>query len=338
MATIDWTGFPVRVDACLGRPQALAFLDWHGSGWESGRYFAQEEYLEWRAVHDEDGNLCRVELTTELGAYWRSLAAYEPEETLELVAEFAGEARVPPEAIYGQLDPFGAEPNEREEAFVQTMLPPGEDSGPDPSPYNNGEKAICCMIQPSNILFAAVKLLWCAARPRVVEGDSGHFRPMNAAEAIPLMSEAATQGRNSDPVLVERLGRLAYEGRQVGLDDPPGIYFQDVEHGRLLLPDGSPVPRDWFSFQRGLGSDEGPDNRARFQRLVFEAPQDQDLAISDLTDAATEAPVRFGGQVAELVQLAAFIRVSPPGQVDQKLAGSLDCNGISAAYERFTEV
>lgn len=47
-----------------------------------------------------------------------------------------------------------------------------------------------------------------------------------------LLGAAAVGGRGSDPVLVERVGRLAFEGCRVGLADPVGVYIQAVELGR----------------------------------------------------------------------------------------------------------
>jgi hypothetical protein len=58
------------------------------------------------------------------------------------------------------------------------------------------------------------------------------------------------------------------------------------------------VPAAWF--RRGRGR----------QRLVLQCPEDSGLAVSDLVDVATEQSLRHGGQVAELVQITARIRVS----------------------------
>lgn len=337
----DWTGFPVRVAACLSRQQALELLDWNNGGVGQGRAL-QEDYIEWRVVRDEVGRIQRVELTTELSDYWRALAAHAPGETLRLVAEFAGELIVDPSAVYGDLDPTGSgvTPQQREDAFITTMLPPlGV------SPYNNGEKAICCMVQQFNDLRALFRLVVAAARPRVTHDPAtGRVRCMTAAEAIPLVG-AAQQGRSSDPVLVERLTRLAFEGRRVGLDDPVGIYIQDVEHTRLRKPDGSPVPQSWFRFSRGVGSESSSDGRSRYQRLVFEVPEEEpELCVGDLTDAATGQKLVHGGQVAELVQLVVFIRVTEAGMVQadhgpervpQDLPDPFGCRKVSEEWRRF---
>jgi hypothetical protein len=293
----DWTGFPTRVAECLTRAQALRLLDRTRA--------LQEEYVEWRVVRDGD-TIRRVELTTELADYWRVLAAHEPERTLELVAEFAGER---PADVHDGLDP-------------QALLT---------GPYNDGTHAICCMVQRSNTLEALLALAAAATTPRIVRDVvSGRLRCLTCDESIPMFEGAAQLGRSSDPVLVERFGRLAFEGRLVALDDPVGVYIAGVEQTRLRTPDGEPVPSEWFQLTRGG------------QRLVL-APQG--MAVSDLVDVATEQPIRHGGQIAELVQLKLRLRVSEPGVVGSEMpepveleraaADPRDCAEVRRKHEAF---
>ena len=306
----DWTGLPVRVTACLGRSKALRVLDWHRDELNEGGRALQEEYVEWRTVRSDDGRrITRVELTTELPDYWRVLAAHEPETLVGTVAELAGE-EMEPSAVYGDdLDAAGTTPEEREQAFARTMLAP---SGR--SPYNNGERAICCMVQKSNTL-GALALLTAAATCAGVVRDArdGRLRCMTCSEAIPLLDGLGTRGRASDPVLVERLGRLAYEDRLVSFDDPPGVYMQGVQHTRLRTPCGEAIPSDWFHFGRGIGPEVADDGRPRYQRLTFGVPEEAGFDVSDVVDVATEQPLRSGAEIADLVLLAVFFRVGARG-------------------------
>lgn len=301
----DWTGFPVRVATCLSRRRAQELLDWTGKGGDEGRRRLQEEYLEWRVVRGAGDEIRRVELTTELGEYWCVLAAHEPRALLETIAELAGEARVPARAAYGDLDPFARRvtPAQREAAFAVTMLERGA-----LSPYNSGVKAICCMVQPTNTLQGLVSLVAAAGSARRGRDvGTNRWRCLTAAEAIPLFAGVAVEHRASDPLVAERVGRLAFEGRRIALDDPPGVYIQGVEHARLRTPDGEAVPPEWFRFTRGRAP--------RFQRLTFEVPPGQRLSVSDLVDVATGHPIRFGAQIAELVQVVLRLRVGPAGAV-----------------------
>jgi len=310
----------------LGRERAHQLLDWRTSDGDEGRFRHQEEYLEWRVDRDERGRPRRIEMTTEFAAYWQVLASHQPAEAIARVSEFAQET-VQPKAIYSDLDPFGkdATPERRAQAFSQTMLREDTSDLAGLSPYNSGLKAICCMIQPTNTLGALINLVAAAAEPHVVTDAVSHeARFMSGSEAIEVIRRGAAQDcRNSDPVVVERVVRLASEGRLIALDDPIGVYIQGVEHGQLLQPDGSPVPIDWFTFGRGLAADRAPDGRPRHQRLTLAVPPDEGFGLSDLTQSFTGKPITGGAQVAELVKLGVHIRTSAQDVVDVELKPEL---------------
>jgi hypothetical protein len=294
----DWTGLPTRIVGCLGRARALALLD-------ADRRL-QEEYLEWRTVRDPGGAIRRVELTTELRDYWRVLAAHEPERTVDLVGELTGRA-VRPRQLYGVRAPAALSPAARGDAFAATTIARS-------NPLNDGHAGICFMSHRSNDLASLALLVAAAATPCVVrDRASGRRRCATAAEVIPLLGGAALAGRASDPVIVERLGRLAFERRLVAFDDPVGVYVQGVEHTRLRTPDGSAVSSEWFAASRAMSAEAAPDGRARHQRLVLEVPGPERFRVSDLVDAATERPIRHGAQIAELVQLRVLLRTSAAG-------------------------
>lgn len=284
----DWTGLPVRIAGCLGRACALAVLD--------GERRLQEEYVEWRTVRDPGGAIRRVELTTELRDYWRVLAAHEPARTVELVGELTGRAVAAPD-VYGIADPANHEPAAREQAFARTMIARR-------NRLNDGRDGICFMAHRSNDLTALARLAAAAAMPCTVrEPATGRVRRATAGEAIRVLGAAAIAGRGSDPVIVEALGRLAFERRRLAFADPVGVHIAGVEHARLRTPEGSAVPREWFVASRGG------------RRLVLEVPAGEGFAVGDLVDAATERPIRHGAQIAELVRLRTLFRMSAPGAV-----------------------
>lgn len=307
----DWTGLPQRVVSCIGRQAGLVLLDWPGVQGDEGRRRLQEEYLEWRTVRYPDGRIRRVELTTELPEYWATFAAYAPTELLATVAGFAQKDTVDSAAVFGSYDPFGENttPEERRTAFTDTML-----SAKGRSPYNSGAKAICCLVQPTNTLGGLAALARAALRTYMVIDEHGVGRRcLSAVDLLPRMRGLAEPARASDPLLVERLARLAWEGRVVAFDDPIGVYVQGVEHGRLRSPGGASVPLEWFQFSRGTPAPDMPDGRARGQRVTLEVPENEGYAVGDLVDVATETPIAFGGQIAELVQVSVYLRVSDPG-------------------------
>jgi hypothetical protein len=301
----------VRIRDCLqSLPKSYRFLDWSATQGDIGRALNQEEYFEWRVVRGTDGKIRRVEMTTEFPEYWQILAAHHPVTTLRLVARFAGESSVPSQAVYGSVDPFlpGVTPEERKAGFTDAMFPGG---GKAPwSPYNNGQKAICFMAQRANTLFALIALVAAAAFPYGAEDpQTGELRRVSGPEAIATGTQSAQACRNNDPTIVGATIGLAWDGRLFTLDDPIDIYISSVQNERLLQPDASPVPLEWFDFQRG-SRPIGSEGLERSQRLVFEVPTDLGFSVGDLTDSDTGQKIQFGGQIADLVQLVAYLRVS----------------------------
>jgi hypothetical protein len=333
--SVQWTGFPERVASCLGRRKTLELLDAR-PGLPGGRD-VQEEYVEWRAVR-RGSEILRVELTTELPDYWAVFAAHSPRRLLALVAEFAGEREVAARDVFGSDDVLDAavSPEEREKAFRAVMLEAGT------SPYNDGRRAICCMRHQSNSLFSAAALAAAALTPRfVADRFGGHIRSLRCDEAVPFFWQGLAELRRaSDPLLVERLGQLAFEGRAVALDAPVGIFIHSVAASRLRTPHGSMVPEQWFRFGR---SSSGSGGRRRYQRLVFEVPPDKGFCISDLVDVATERRIEFGGEIADLVSVALFLRVTGEHAVSlpkrpvrlRRVSDAEDCSELQKLFADF---
>jgi hypothetical protein len=349
LIAVDWGAYPVRVRACLqSRARANRLLDWTTVQGDIGRAELHEEYFEWRIARDATGKLTRVEVTTELPEYWLTLAAFHPADTLRLIARFAGEPSVPSQAVYGGVNPFaaGVTPAARRAGFADAMLPRG---GTAPwSPYNNGHKAICFMSQGANTLGALIQLVAAAAFPFMTrDPDSGELRQLSGPEAIATGTQAAQACRNSDPTVVGATIGLCANGRRFALDDPIGIYIRSVDHGRLLQPDGSPVPADWFVFERGSRPHDGV-GLERSQRTVFEVPPGLGFVVGDLIDSQTDQPIQFGGQIADLFQLNVYLRVGPAGAITlppreldlptvPPCEEHPDCRAISRLWEVFEQ-
>lgn len=308
--TIDWPAFPIRVATERSTGQAMAMLDQRDPVLgDIGRVKHQEEYAEWRLIHEGE-RLRGIEVTTELPEYWRVMAAHEPERTLQLASEFAGH-QVDAGDVYGSevTDPRDLEPQGRADAFARRMLRPREGGSTPPSPYNDGRAAFCCMAHRSNTLGALLELLLSAARRHFVEdGVTGLPRFPSGSEAIAALRVSAQDGRNSDPLLVERIVRFAGEGLRVGLDDPAGVYIRELQLHELEQPDGEDLPGGWLEFGRGPTAAESPDGRPRCQRLKLLLPADADFSLDDMVIRRTGEPIRHGGQMAELIQVCAYLR------------------------------
>jgi len=311
---VDWSGFPQRPETCLGLRKTLPLLDWRTANGDLGRVVGHEEYLEWRVVYGPNGKLQRVEFTTEVQEYWRILAAYHPTKLLRLAARFAGETTASWQEIYGDLNPFATNvtPEQRARAFERNMLP---NEGPPRSPYNNGQKAICFLSQSVNSLGAAIGLAKFAGVPYGKNEGGGAVR-MSAAEAIASTNtQLAVDCRSSDPTIVDVLIRLAWAGRCMSLLDPVGIYILGVDAAGLVLPDGSPMPAEWFDFQRGAHGPAGAGAVRLHQRLIVEVPPGVGFTLGDVIDTAIDEPLRFGGQLASHIRVGLYARLGPEGSI-----------------------
>jgi hypothetical protein len=311
--TLEWPAFPARIAAVLGRRAAMEGLDRHDPERGDVGRADQEEYLEWRLVRRE-GKPVAIEMTTELRDHWTVLAAHEPQRVLALAGSFAGdEAEAPAVLLYGMgLDQvLAATPAERGLAFARTMLPGDglEASEWRFSPYNDGRTALCCMVHRSNDLSAMLRLVLGAARPLVVEDSiTDERRYPSGSEAIASHAVSAQDGRNSDPLIVERVVRFVTEGRRVIFDDPIGVYLGQIQLYELVQPDGEDVPAEWVRLSRGTAAADAADGRSRAQRLEFALPDDADFSLDDLVVRRTGEKLRFGAQLAALVELCAYVR------------------------------
>lgn len=343
---VDWPAYPVRIASCLSRRQACCLLDWQTGHGDEGRKRFQEEYAEWRVVRANGGEILKFELTTELPDYFIALAGSDPGCALALIAEFSHEDVVSPVEVYGEVDPFGDTVTdfEREAAFSSSMLGQGV------SPYNDGRRAICCMRQPSNTLGSLAGLVVAAAGSAQLVRDSttGLERCPNAAELIPLLGDAAVAGRNSDPSIAERVTRLAHEGRLIGFDGPAGVFISGVQLERLRQPDGTAVPAEWFTLSRDASYSSVSPCGPRYRRLTLQVPPDLGFCVGNLTDVATGRAIVYGAELAELVQLAVYLRTSGPGLAARVAAAPvdppsqpaqlLDCAEIRQAWAQFEEL
>lgn len=313
-AVVDWDGFPKILENCLGPTKAAMFCDWKTPQGDLGRTYGQDEYLEWRTVHNSDGKLVRVEFTTELARYWEILAGYHPMTTLRILGRFAGETIADWRDVYGTLDPFaaGVTTDQRSDAFNRMMIRPGFDR-PVRSPYNNGQKAIAFLSKPVSSLHAAVSLFVRAAAP-IAKDVGGTQVMMSGPEAIASTNQAAIDCRNSDPTMVGRMIQEVWNGAAVAFDDPVGVYIRSFANQTLVDENGAPMPLDWVDFQRGSRPSTGV-GQERSQRLVVEVPAGQGFVLGDMFNKNTNERIEYGYQLAELVKAACYFRVSADGEV-----------------------
>jgi hypothetical protein len=320
MLLVDWPGYPVRVKQALNKSDAELdpFIDWTRAGQTVARGLCHEEYLEWRTVKQPDGKIIRIEMTTETPDYWQKLARYEPRRLVDLAARFAGETtdRVDIQELFGVADPFSIDPfsqagEQLENAYRAQNW--ADRAGRIRGHYNNGVRAIMHMAQGANSTNAAIQLAVFAAYPfgKTVNGADV---ALSGPEAIFATSQAAVNCRNSDPTIVGVGIEKVFSGSKIALMGAIGLYIVSFNGLGLRLPDGSPMPSNWVSYQRGTHGNANPTGRDLFQRLTIHAPPGSALTVGDLVDFDGNRVVS-GTQISRLVNVGLFVRATGAGEV-----------------------
>ncbi len=259
-ATLDiaWTGFPRNVAVTsVGERQRWRRAD-------SSRD-VQDEYCEWSVARDPNSRkITRVAFTCEGPEYWSFLANTAPEVALALYREF-----INPDV-------------QREDLFDEdgTYIPRNKWN----STTTNGAMHL---IQVNNSLSAEIEL---AAGSSVVRKIGGRL----LAEARELIDCGRYGGRerHSDPHIGERVNSLTRQKADVTLEDPVGLYFNDLLTTGWQTPDGTD-PKTFWKYVRG--------QRGKFVRAVYEVPPEKNYVVGDVT--INGRPIEFGAQIADFISI-----------------------------------
>lgn len=315
---VDWPGYPVRVKQVLNKSdlQLDPFIDWSRAGRTVSRAICHEEYLEWRTVRQSDGKISRIEMTTETPDYWAKLARFEPRRLVDLAARFAGEApdKVDIKELFGLADPFSVDPFSSDGQRIEDAYKAQNwSSGTIRGDYNNGVRAIMHMSQGVNSTNAAINLAVYAAFPHG-KNVNGQDVALSGSEAITDTTQAAVNCRNSDPTIVGVGVEKVFSGSKIALMGAIGIYIVSFNDLGLRLPNGSPMPSSWLSYQRGTRGNANPTGTDLFQRLVLQSPPGSNHTVGDLIDANGNR-VESGTQISRLLNVGLYLRATKRGEV-----------------------
>jgi hypothetical protein len=227
-------------------------------GEERGR---QEEYCEWAGERDDEGKLTRASFTSEVPSYYHLLAADNPEKLRAVYRQ-----HVSPDAELKDLISATGAYRERNRWNLHGAMH---------------------MIQTSNTLSAAVILV--AQSTIVRQRDNALLT--NASDLIDC-GVNADPDRNSDPLIVGDVNTLARAHAAISLDDPLGLYIDNLQTDGWATPDGSD-PADYWQITRG--------ETDHAVRAVYAVPADKGFTISDITIHGT--PITSPSQIAEFIQI-----------------------------------
>lgn len=268
VVNVTWGGFPNVLLAQYGKETALQMADESRDN--------QDEYLEWAVLTDEStGKIKEVIFTCEGPEYWRTISE-DKQLLLSLYRNLAS-----PEIELSDL-----------------FLPNGE--------YNkrndwNLSHAIH-LIQDANTLGAEINL---AADGSILRKRNNNDPISNATELI-CCARYGEVNRNSDPAIGARINSAVRNGNWVSLNDPIGLYINDIDTSSFQKPDGSPITDFKDKYWKVI---RGKQENATILRASVKVPEGEifdgkQMLLGDLL--VNGETLRYGGQIAEAITVGLY--------------------------------
>jgi hypothetical protein len=233
----------------------------------------QDEYCEWAVTRNSARKITKVTFTTELPEYFEHLLATAPAKLLRLYRRL--------------VDP----------RVELAHLRSADGSYRRINRWNKGNRLAHLSSGPNN-LFAAIDLVARATVQRI--DDDGD--PVTNQQQLVVCSGLGEPLRNSDPQIASAVNVAAGQGAEIAFADPPGLHLGRPLTAGMVTPDGADAARFW-KIERG--------NAEHALRARFEVPKQRGYVVGDIEMAGR--PIKFGGQVAERVQVWVKVIVKPGG-------------------------
>jgi hypothetical protein len=229
-----------------------------------GDRHVQDEYCEWAVERNAARKITRITFTTEIPEYFEHLNDNAEDRLLDLYEQFVGR-RVP---LRDLRNPDGS--YKRENRW-----------------NTSGLGRLVHLMQGANNLGAAVNLV---ARATVLRIKNGKL--VTNRQELVRCARLGQPLRNSDPQIASAVNVAASQGNEITLADPLGLHLGRPLTAGMVAPDGADAAEFW-TIERG---DAEHTLRAR-----FEVPPHKKYVVGDLEIGGR--PIRFGGQVADRVQV-----------------------------------
>lgn len=316
--TIAWTAFPNRILTFFPNATFLQQMSYAEGIRDDGSYGPppdvngkpytppgprgwQDEYCEWIAERDANGNILRVDFTCENPEYWFSLWRQDQARVLEFYRELIS-ANVQLEDLYLR-DSAGHPVIDR-----ATGLPAY-------SPINkwnnqlskDNQTGVVHLISPPNTLGAEIYL---AAAATLLREQGG--QPVSDPDQLIRCSKYGQPGRNSDPHIGASVNNIiAGGGLVISLQDPVGLYLQTPDFSSYSLPFDPNLPADadvseCWQVLRGRTRRDGEDAdfilHARFALPARWIKAGVNFTVSDIQIGGN--PIQFGAQITQTFQVA----------------------------------
>lgn len=254
----------------------------------------QDEYLEWSAERDAQGNLTRITFVAEGYDYFSALYDADEKAVVDLYREFTG--------IKGlNADDLRAPKGVIRKVVDGSSYLVVRDGGFNHRNHYNIHPGIVHLSHRANSLGAEINLAGVSGLARKkVDGSQVDGKD---EEELLCCNQGGSPNRNSDPKISQQAYNLVHGGSRYTLANPVGLYIAGVEESGLTLPDGSPVPREWWNVVRG--HDLWTAQSSRVLRMELRPPAGEKLTLSQLR--ANGSLLKFPAQVARLLSVHLYV-------------------------------
>jgi len=159
------------------------------------------------------------------------------------------------------------------------------------------------LIQVNNTLGAQVDLAGRATILRRREDGT----PIVDRDELVKCSDFGNAKRNSDPTIGAAINAIARNGHKLTVENPVGLYIDSVDWAQIRPPAGhdDDDPQTFWKWTRG--------RTGYYVRGEFEVPSEKGYVLGDLLVRNT--PLKFGGQLADVINVSVRARVSGPPNV-----------------------
>ena len=315
---VPWNGFPRSIwqwfnaDADpAGKAKAFAsaeaLRDLGQVSFPSGGSFQvserqQDEYCEWHVDRNNAGRITRIAFTSEGPEYFEQMAAVDPTLVGDLYREHVNPAVQDAELVWPE--------DVRNNAGVIVFAA---------GSYNkwniwNTLKGAMHLTHRANTLGAEINLAADATVQFPVQQSPANTLPLR----LICCARFGGVNRSSDPLIGAGVNGLARNGLAVTLDNPVGLYIQDVSLGGLRDPAGNPIGPAALRIVRA-----SPD-RSLILRAEVGPPAGAAFTLDQCTFEGE--PITSGGQIARRITMVLFgLAKAIPGRTATQAACRAKC-------------
>jgi len=254
----------------------------------------QDEYLEWAAERDAQGNISRISFVAEGYDYFSELYDADEQAVVELYREFTGIKGLTADDLRA---PKGVIRKKKDGSVYRVV----RNGGFNHRNRYNINPGIVHLSHRANSLGAEINLAGVSGLARK-KADGSQVDGKDEEELL-CCNQGGSPNRNSDPKISQQAYNLVHAGSRYTLANPVGLYIAGVEESGLTLPDGSPVPRDWWNVVRG--HDLWTAQSSRVLRMELRPPAGEKTTLSQLR--ANGSLLKFPAQVARLLSVHLFV-------------------------------